>query len=140
MLVRLAPMPNIIREFDSLFNAAVPFPAVRRFEPRRFSGLSVSENGEQVTVRMELPGVQKEQVSVNVREGYLSITAERKRPELKEQEQWLRNEMTYGTIERSIELPCAVDVDKVTAQHENGILTVVLPKHELAKPKQITVR
>lgn len=141
MLVRFAPVPDLVHEIDSIFNAAVPFPVIRQFERRnRFAGISMSDSGEQVTINVELPGVAKQDVVVNIKEGILSIKAERKRPELQEKEQWVRNEISYGTFDRTIQLPYSVDVEKISAVHENGILTVVLPKHENAKPKQITIR
>jgi HSP20 family protein len=141
MLVRFAPVTNLVDEIDSMFNTAVPFPNIRQYERRnRFAGISMSDSGEQVTITVELPGVAKQDVSVNVNNGVLSIKAERKRPELKEKEQWVRNEITYGTFERSMQLPYSVDVEKIAAVQENGILSVVLPKHENAKPKQITIR
>jgi len=135
-------MPNFVHEIDSILNATVaPFPLVKHLERKnRFAGVSMSDSGDQVTISVELPGLAKQDVTVSVNEGLLVITAERKRPELKEHEQWIRNEMTYGNIERTIELPYTIDVEKVSAVHENGILSIVLPKHENAKPKQITVR
>lgn len=142
MLVRFAPVSNIVDEIDSIFNTRVaPFPFVKPIERKnRFAGVSMRDSGDQVTITVELPGVEKKNVSVNVNDGHLVITAERKRPELKEQEQWIRNEISYGTFERRIELPYTVDVEKVSAVQENGILSIVLPKHEMAKPKQITIR
>ena len=77
---------------------------------------------------------------MKVNDGVLTISAERKQPELQEHEQWIRNEIPYGKIERTINLPYSVDVEKVSASHENGILQIVLPKHENAKPKQISIR
>lgn len=142
MLVRFTSVPNIVDEIDSIFNSAVaPFPLMKQLERKnRFAGVSMRDTGDQVNISVELPGVHKQDVSVGIKDGLLTITAERKRPELKENEQWLRNELNYGKIERAIELPYTVDVEKVTAVHENGILSIVLPKHEAAKPKQITIR
>ncbi len=142
MLVRFRQVPDITDHFDAMLRAAVLPPSTANTMERRVrnSGFSVLEDNDQLTVTVELPGVAKNDVAVNVHEGYLTIKAERKRPELKEQEQWIRNEMNYGTYERTLRLPYAVDVEKVSALHENGLLTVVLPKHEVAKPKQITVR
>lgn len=142
MVVRFTPVTNIVDEIDSILNtAAFPFPLGKQLERKnRFAGLSVRDSGDQVHIQLELPGVQKHDVNVQVKDGLLVVSAERKEPELKADEQWIRNEMTYGTIERKIELPYSVDVDKVSAVHENGILSVVLPKHENAKPKQISIR
>lgn len=142
MLVRFQPVPNIFDEIDTLINSTLlPFPTINRVNRgSRFSGVSMKDSGEQVHVLIELPGVAKEDVNVNVNDNVLTISAERKQPELKENEQWIRNEISYGKFERSIDLPYSVDVEKVTATHENGILRIVLPKHENAKPKQISIR
>jgi len=138
MLVRFTPVSNIVDEIDSIFSAAVaPFPMMQK---NRFAGVTMKDSGDDIMITMELPGIAKQDVSISVNDGQLMISAERKRPELLEQEQWIRNEITYGKIERTIELPYSVDVEKVSAVHENGILSVVLPKHENAKPKQITIR
>lgn len=142
MLVRFQPVSNIFDEIDTLINSTmVPFPSTGTFERRnRFTGVTVKDTGEQVHVTVELPGVSKQDVSVNVNNGVLTISGERKQPEKKENEQWLRNEISYGKFERSITLPYSVDVEKVSASQENGILSIILPKHENAKPKQISIR
>lgn len=142
MLVRFQPVSSIFNEIDSLINSTlIPFPEVRRIERSgRIAGVSVNESAEQVTVRVELPGVSKEDIAVNVNNDVLTISGERKAPERKENEQYIRNEISYGKFERSLSLPYPVDVEKVMASQENGVLTVVLPKHENAKPKQITIR
>ncbi|MFZ4622224.1 MAG: Hsp20/alpha crystallin family protein [Bacteroidota bacterium] len=142
MLVRFQPVSNIFDEIDTLINSTmVPFPSTGTFERRnRFTGVTVKDTGEQVHVTVELPGVSKQDVSVNVNNGVLTISGERKQPEKQENEQWLRNEISYGKFERSITLPYSVDVEKVSASQENGILSIILPKHENAKPKQISIR
>ena len=139
MLVRFKPVTSIFDDIDSIINSSlVAYPTAHR--SNRLSGISMKDTGEQVQVNVELPGVAKEHVTVNVNDGVLTISAERKQPELKENEQWIRNEISYGTFERSINLPYSIDVEKVSAAHENGILRIVLPKHENAKPKQISIR
>lgn len=139
MLVRFKPVSNIFDDIDTIINSSlVSYPGIQR--TNRFTGISMKDSGEQVQVNVELPGVAKENVKVNVNDGVLTISAERKQPELKENEQWIRNEISYGTFERSITLPYSVDVEKISAVHENGILRIVLPKHENAKPKQISIR
>jgi HSP20 family protein len=142
MVVRFTSVPNIVHEIDSIFHSAVaPYPFMKQLDRNnRFAGVSMRDTGDHVSISMELPGVTKQDVSVSINDGQLTITAERKRLELKENEQWLRNELNYGKIERTIELPYTVDVEKVSAVHENGILSIVLPKHEAVKPKQITIR
>ena len=142
MLVRFQPVSHLFNEIDSIINStATPFPLINgNTRAGRFGGVSVKESGDQVQVCVELPGVAKQDVNVSVNDGILTISAERREPELKGEEQWIRNEITYGKFERTIDLPFSVDVEKVSAEHENGILQVILPKHENAKPKQISIR
>ena len=142
MLVRFQPVTNLLDEIDSLINSTVvPFPLINKMSsPGRIGGVSMKENGDTVQVTVDLPGVAKQDVAVKVHDGVLSISAERNQPELQEQEQWIRNEIAYGKIERTINLPYSVDVEKVSASHENGVLKISLPKHENAKPKQISIR
>ena len=101
--------------------------------------VDIYENNDFVVVKAELPGVEKNQISVDVKDGILSLRGERKfEKELKE-ESYHRIERSYGSFQRSFSLPVSVDQDKVTARFEDGVLEVKLPKKEKAKPKQIQV-
>ena len=71
-------------------------------------------------------------------ENQLSIKGERRPPELKDGT-WHRQERGYGSFSRLMELPGAVDCDKVSAEFKNGVLTITLPKKEEAKPRRIEV-
>jgi len=139
MLVRYQSIPSLFDDIDELFNVTLPaFNRVRPFYPNR--GVSVKDSGDALNVVVELPGVAKEDVKVTLHDDVLTVAAERKQPELKENEQWVRNEISYGKFERSINLPYPVVAEKISATHENGILTVSLPKAEEAKPKQISIK
>jgi len=139
MLVRYQTIPSLFNDIDELFNATLPaFNRVRRFYPNQ--GVAVKDSGEALNVVVELPGVVKEDVKVTLHDGVLTVATERKQPELKENEQWIRNEVSYGKFERSINLPYPVVAEKISATHENGILQVTLPKAEEAKSKQISIR
>ncbi len=142
MLVKFKPFTSIFDEIDSMINAnAVSIPAADySVRSGRFGAMSMKDSGDQVTIRVELPGVDKSNVALKLNDGALTISAERKEPALGNNEQWIRNEISYGTYERSIRLPYSVEAEKVTAVQENGILSVVLPKHENAKPKQIAIK
>lgn len=140
MLIRYKTFPSLFNnEIDELFTTTYPlFNRVRFVEPAQ--GVAVKDSGDAVNVIVELPGVAKEDVKVTLHDDMLTVAAERKQPELQEKEQWLRNEISYGKFERSVNLPYPVVTDKVSATHENGILRITLPKAEEAKPKQISIR
>ncbi|MFA6540225.1 MAG: Hsp20/alpha crystallin family protein [Bacteroidota bacterium] len=139
MLVRFQPVTTLFDEIDSIINSPITrYPAYR--QTNRFADVAMKENGEEVQIFVQLPGIAKDDVKIGLHDTELTITAERKQPELKENEQWIRNEIRYGKFERTIDLPYAVDADNVSATHENGLLRITLPKHEIAKPKQISIR
>lgn len=139
MLVRFQPVTTLFEELDSFINSPLTrYPVYQR--SNRFADVAVKDNGEETHVIVQLPGIAKDDVTIGLNDKVLTITAERKQPELQNNEQWIRNEITYGKFERAINLPYAVDIDKVSATHENGLLRVTLPKHDIAKPKQIAIR
>jgi len=89
------------------------------------------EDKDNAYVRAELPGINRDNIAIEIVDGSLAINATRK---VKEGEK----EQSY-TYARSVSVPDSVDADKVGAVYENGVLTITLPKHEASKPKKITV-
>jgi HSP20 family protein len=114
-------------EIDRLFETAL----------RDFAGTSASgrfpvdlyEDTENTYVRAELPGFNRDDINVELAEGFLTLTANRKQGENAE----------AFSFTRSVTVGDQVDPTKVAAAYENGVLTVTLPKREEAKPKKITV-
>lgn len=97
------------------------------------------EDANSFIVRAELPGMSKEAIDVSLHEGALTISGERKQEGKFADAQNHRQERFFGRFHRTIALPKAVQGDKVTAEYKDGILTVVLPKTEEVKPRQIAV-
>jgi HSP20 family protein len=93
--------------------------------------VSLTEDKDNVYVRAELPGVSREEVKLEIADGRLTITAERKQKTGEQEEAF--------TLNRSVEVPEDVQAAKATATHQNGVLTVTLPKREETKPQQIAV-
>ena len=104
-----------------------------------FPLLNLTEDKDQYHVRAELPGVKADDLDIQVTGKNLSISGERKIATEDESAKYHRREREAGTFSRMIGLPGEVDTGKVEAKLENGILTIVVPKAEVAKPKQITV-
>lgn len=100
---------------------------------------NLSEDKDNYYVRAELPGVKGDQLDIQVTGNNLAISGERMIAAEEEGARYHRREREAGTFSRMIGLPGEVDTDKVDANLQNGILTVVVPKAEIAKPKQITV-
>jgi HSP20 family protein len=101
--------------------------------------LDVQEDKDAYTVRVELPGLKREDIEVHLQEDALVISGERRHEEPKEGTEVHRSERFYGKFSRALTFPTGVNGDKVTASYKDGVLTVTVPKAEAAKPKQITV-
>ncbi len=97
------------------------------------------EDKENLTVKVELPGLKVEDINISLNEGTLSISGERKSEEKFANAETYRAERFVGHFQRSVVLPTPVKADQVKAQYTDGVLTVTLPKTEAAKPKQIQV-
>ncbi len=102
--------------------------------------MDIHENDKQYIVTVEVPGGKKDDVTVEVQDGVLTIRGEKKseREEKKEQRRWV--ERSYGAFTRSFSLPADADADHVDASLENGVLTVTIPRTEAAKPRAVRVR
>jgi HSP20 family protein len=122
------------RLFDSSFAPAFRAPgSSSRWAP----ALDLYQDKDQFTVVAELPGLKKEDIELSLHDGVLTISGERKQE--KKGEEGYRSERFFGHFQRSITLPASVDGNKVKATYQDGILKIVLPKAEEAKPKQIEV-
>jgi HSP20 family protein len=101
--------------------------------------LDVQEDKDNFRVRVELPGLKREDIEVSLDDGAVVISGERKTETVGEGTEVHRQERYYGKFSRALTLPSAIAGNKVTAAYKDGILTVTLPKAEEAKPKTITV-
>ncbi len=101
--------------------------------------LDVHEDKNNFNIRLELPGMKREDIEVSLQDGALIISGERKEEQVSEETTVHRQERYFGKFSRVLTLPTAVSGDKVKAQYKDGILNVTLPKAEEAKPKSITV-
>jgi HSP20 family protein len=137
-LDRLSDLRN---EIDRLFDAPL---AEFAHSSQLLSGwtpaLDVHEDNDKFVVKVELPGMKKEEIEISLHDGSLSISGERKSEQTLKDAEVHRTERFFGRFQRSIALPSPVASDKVSAQYKDGILTVTLPKTEEAKPRQINVQ
>ena len=102
--------------------------------------VDIAERDDEYLVRMELPGVQKEDIRITIENNILTIRGEKKKEEKISEDDYRRVERSYGTFLRSFTLPIAVRSDKIEASSQDGIVTIRLPKAEEARPKQIAVQ
>jgi HSP20 family protein len=101
--------------------------------------LDVHEDKDGYSIRVELPGMKREEIEVAIQGDALVISGERKAEAMKDDTQLHRQERFFGKFSRVLTLPTAVAGNQVKATYKDGILTVTLPKAEEAKPRQITV-
>jgi HSP20 family protein len=101
--------------------------------------VDIYETDDDIVVTAELPGLEKDQVGVEYKEGVLTLRGERKLEREVKEESYHRMERSYGAFHRSFTLPGSVDEEKISAKIKNGVLEIHLPKKEAAKPKQIKV-
>jgi HSP20 family protein len=125
-------------EFNRLFDWTAPSR-----DSGLFSGwspaLDVFDDKERLVVKVELPGMKKEEIEISLHDGTLTVSGERKTEHEAKEGQIFRSERYFGKFQRSVTLPTAVDPGKVKATYKDGILTVDLAKAEEAKPKHIEV-
>jgi HSP20 family protein len=105
-----------------------------------FPLMNVTEDKDNYYVRAELPGLKADDLDISVTGDTLSISGERKIPAEDEKAQYHRREREAGKFSRIVSLPAQIDTGKVEARCTDGVLTVVLPRAEVAKPKQIAVK
>jgi HSP20 family protein len=102
--------------------------------------VDIYEAGDKFMVRVELPGVDKDGVSVSIDDSVLTIKGTKQFVEAKEGEKWKRVEARYGEFTRRFTLPDEVDEENVSAAYKNGVLELSIPKVEPKKVKMIDVK
>ena len=101
--------------------------------------VDIAEDKEGVKLSVELPGMRREQIKLGVEDGVLTIKGERKFTDETRRENYHRIERSYGTFMRSFTLPSTVQQEKITAAMRDGVLEILIPKKEEAKPKEIAI-
>jgi HSP20 family protein len=126
-----------------------PFPSLlrpERWRPAetgmmmRMPAVDVYEEKDDVVIKAEIPGLSKEDISVQVTDSTLTIKGEKKREEEVKEDDYYRCERSFGSFTRAVALPCDVKADQVKASFKNGVLDVRMPKTEEAKKKAVTVK
>ena len=144
---RTVPLSRSMEEF---FEDFPPRRWMETFEPfgwkwpigidyERAFRLDVVDRDKELVVRAELPGVEKEDVKVEIAGDRLMIEAERKFEEEEEREDFYRHELGYGKLMRTVAMPVEVDADNIHAELKEGILTISLPKIRVAEKHTVKV-
>jgi HSP20 family protein len=127
------------RPFPSLLQPERWWPA-ETGSMLRMPAVDVFEEKDDVVIKAEIPGLSKEDISVQVTDSTLTIKGEKKREEEVKEDDFYRCERSFGSFTRAVALPCDVKADQVKASFKNGVLEVRMPKTDEAKKKAITVK
>ena len=147
------------KELDMLVTRFDPFAELKRLEDRIFSAyptvtpkndgsissfaptVNTREDDNAYYIEVDLPGVKKEDINVDISDGMLTISGERKfKNEIKE-ENYYKVESSFGKFERSFRLPEDIDVENINAENKNGVLEITLPKVKKEdKKKKIEIK
>ena len=142
-------LPDIRRNRGSM-----PGPTMDDFVERFFYGwptwertsdvawrprVDVHEGDTEIAIDVELPGLEKKDIKVEVKNNTLTVSGERTREERYEKAAGYTTERHYGLFERTFGLPETVAADKVSAEYKNGILSLILPKTEKAIPRELDI-
>lgn len=140
-----SPLATLRTEFDRLFDSVVrdplgaldwALPGGRGWVP----AVDVAENDVEFTVRAEIPGVDPNELEVNITGNQLVLAGEKKESSEKKGKDFYQSESRYGSFRRSIPLPQSVDPEKVEAEYAQGVLTIHLKKIQESTPKKVEVK
>jgi HSP20 family protein len=134
----LASVNRLDRVFDDVFSG---FPAFASGDRALMAATDISESENAVTLMIELPGVRSEDVNVSLENDTLTVKADKKQDSGDNADhQAHRVERSFGTFERRFNVSKSIDVDGIEASQTDGVLTIVLPKSERAKSRDIEVK
>jgi HSP20 family protein len=142
-MIRFSPsneLRRLQREIDSVFQNMYPADGDREapatgWTPR----VDLSETEDAYHIHLDLPGVDKDDVDINLQDGTLTIRGERKEQAREEGTNTVRVERSFGQFFRSFTLPQTIKQDDIRATYDNGVLAVEVPKAEETKPRRIEI-
>ncbi len=101
--------------------------------------VDVYDNDDNIVIKAELPGIDKEGIEIDVKDRVLTLKGERSSESEVKDDNYYRRERSFGKFERAFTLPADVDPDKIKADYKDGVLKIDIPKPEEKKPRQITI-
>ncbi|MEM7816784.1 MAG: Hsp20/alpha crystallin family protein [Candidatus Aenigmatarchaeota archaeon] len=132
---------DLQKEISNFFDASFEtLPTKISQEATWLPSLDISEDKNNLIIKVDVPGVKQDDIDISISGDVLTIKGERKKEEETKDKNYYRRERFYGVFSRSLTLPNYVDTNKVEANYKDGVLEIVLPKTESAKPKQIKVK
>jgi HSP20 family protein len=101
--------------------------------------VDVAESENELTVKMAVPGVEKDQITISVDDHTLNVRGESRKESEEKKKNYYRQEIRYGSFARTVRLPAEVDASKAAADLKNGMLSIRLPKSKSPKAQQIKI-
>ncbi|MFT4663725.1 MAG: HSP20 family protein [Polaribacter sp.] len=98
--------------------------------------VNIKESADQYELEIAAPGMEKSDFQINIDQDVLTISSEKK-TKTEEGDKFTRREFSYGSFKRSFDLPETVDASKIAANYHNGVLAILIPKREEAKPQPV---
>lgn len=131
-LRNLNSLPSFVEEF---FNHELPYSWNRNWATISTPAVNIVESKDEFRIEVAAPGLTKEDFKINLENDQLTISANKEVKKEENEETYTRREFSYSSFSRSFTLPETVDSEKIKASHQDGVLTIHVPKKEEAKPK-----
>ena len=135
-LIKYNPFHTDLDLFQDSLSRLFSEPTSRPWTP----AVDIYENENELVFKADVPDIDPKEVGIQLENGTLTLKGERKFEQEKNGNGFHRIERGYGSFVRAFSLPDTVDPEKVKADYKNGVLTVTVPKKEIAKPKTINVQ
>jgi len=139
----LKELEDMRKDMDRLFDEFTKPSRRRRIWPKSEGlvnpSMDLYNRENDIVVRIELPGVKREDIDLTITKDTLIVKGEVKREEEVKEEDYFISERTYGNFSRTVQLPFDVENEKAQASMNNGVLEIVIPKREEAKPREIRI-
>lgn len=136
---QFSPLTTLQQEIDRLFDGFGRGFATTSSSPL-FPSMDISETEKEIEITAELPGLEEKDVQLNVADNLLTIRGEKKGHREEKEKDYRLVERSYGSFQRTIELPSGVNPDSIQATISKGVLKVVVPKPAPAQTKKIAVK
>jgi HSP20 family protein len=138
---------EFLTPFDSLFDEMIgkAFPSFEKefgvefFGNNSYPKVDIIDQPDSIEFEAEIPGLQKEEVSVEFQEGILSISGQKRQKESQQEVSYIRKELKRSSFQRSFKLSDSFNTDKIKAKFENGLLLISVPKKKPEKTKKVKI-
>lgn len=131
---------RLFEDFENVLERAWPNGEDGWFVGTSVPFLDISETDTAVEAKLDLPGVEAKEIEIQLNGNVVTISGERKEEKEEKEKTYHRVERRTGIFSRSFSLPCTVEEDEVAAEYHEGVLTITLPKTEVAKTRKIQVK